>query len=48
VYLFLALRRVYGQSVALTTAKCAAIVVGYGISLAVIMGLVGLTVFLFA
>jgi hypothetical protein len=48
VYLFLALRRVYGQGVALTTAKFATIVVGYGISLAVIMGLVGLTVFLFA
>ena len=48
VYLFLALRRVYGQGVALTTAKFATIVLGYCISLAVIMGLVALTVFLFA
>ncbi len=47
-YLFLALRKVYGQSIALTTGKFAAIVVGYGISLAVIMGAVALTVFLFA
>jgi hypothetical protein len=48
VYLFLALRRVYGQGLALTTGKFAAIVVGYSISLAVIMGVVAITAFLFA
>ena len=47
-YLFLALRRVYGQGLALTTGKFAAIVVGYGISLALIMGAVAITAFLFA
>jgi hypothetical protein len=48
VYLFVALRRVYVQSIASTAGRFAAIVMGYGISLAVIMGAVALTVFLFA
>ena len=47
-YLFLALRRVYGQSIALTTGKFAAIVVGYGISLAAITSVVAFAAFLFA
>ena len=48
VYLFLSLQRVYRESIALTAAKFAAIVVGYGISLAIIMSAVALTAFLFA
>jgi uncharacterized protein DUF3667 len=47
VYLFLALRLVYGGSVAVTAGKTAVIVVGYGISLVVIMAVVGIIAFLF-
>ena len=48
VYLFLALRRVYGQSITMTAAKLVVIVIGYGISLSLIMAVVGVTAFLFA
>jgi hypothetical protein len=48
VYLFIALRSVYGRSIGSTTVRLAAIVVGYGVSLATIMGFVAATVFLFA
>ncbi len=37
VYLFLALRHVYGQSIAATAAKFVVVVIGYGISLALVM-----------
>lgn len=47
-YLFLALRRVYGQSISATAAKFVAIVIGYCISLALVMGVVGFTAFFFA
>lgn len=48
VYLFLALRRVYGQSALATAGKFVAIVIGYGISLTLVIGVVGFTAFFFA
>jgi hypothetical protein len=47
-YLFLSLRAVYGESIAATTGKVAVIALGYGISLTLIMAVVGLTAFLFS
>ena len=47
-YLFLALRRVYGGGVAVTVGKTAVILAGYGISLVVIMAVVGVIAFLFS
>jgi hypothetical protein len=48
VYLFLSLRRVYGGSLGATAGKTAMIVVGYGISLVVIMAIVGAIALLFS
>lgn len=47
-YLYLALCRVYGEGRAVTVGKTAFIVVGYGVSMAIIMAAVGFVVFLFA
>ena len=47
-YLFLALRRVYGGTVLGTTGKLTVVVVGYGVALALLMGIVGIIAFLFS
>lgn len=47
-YLFLALRTVYGQGIAVTTGKLVVLIACYGVSLAMIMGVVGATAFFFA
>lgn len=48
VYLFMALRTVYGQGTAVTAGKLGVIIVGYGVSLMIIMSAVALTAFLFS
>ena len=48
VYLFIALRKVYGGSRMKTSAKLIAIATGYGISIVAIMGLVGAVAFLYS
>jgi hypothetical protein len=48
VYLFLALRKVYGESIGKTIGKLTVLIIGYGLSLGLILGAVGLTAFLFA
>ncbi|MDQ6736625.1 MAG: DUF3667 domain-containing protein [Gemmatimonadota bacterium] len=47
-YLFLAMRRVYGGTMLATTGKLTVVVVGYGVALALIMGIVGMIAFMFS